>query len=265
MCAPIEEVERLERINYAATLLAAEVTPGLDVLLRDDVVIISSEVFPVSDVNHACLLRAAEQTADRLITEVIGYFEARGIPPLVFISPACTPADLDARLLDRGFARQDTDEAWMVLRHLASFEIPSPFPGIETRKIRPDETLTVAEIFMTAFEIPVDFAPLMVQLLEPSLEIPGHNHYIALVDGRPAGVCSLICYQDVAILGSGAVLPAYRRRGVASNMAIWSALEALNAGADTLMVQTAAGTALERLLRISGFENVFTRTCYTLS
>jgi hypothetical protein len=32
----------------------------------------------------------------------------------------------------------------------------------------------------------------------------------------------------------------------------------------TLVLQTTAGTTLERLLRINGFETAFTRACYSL-
>jgi len=260
----IARIVNLEWANYAATSAMAQITPGLDVTLRDDVIITSSEVLPSSDVNHACLLRATPQTVDNLIAEVVNYFSLRDLPAAIFISPACTPADLPGRLLRQGFVKQEAEEAWMVLDHLLSFEIPSPIPEIVVRQISQDEALTFAEVFMAAFDVPVDFAPYMAQLLEPSIKLPGVHHYVALFDGQPVGTCSLLRYENFGILGSAGVVPAHRGRGGATNLAIEAITEAQKQGVDILMLQTTAGTWLDRLLCLSGFKKVFTRICYTL-
>jgi GNAT superfamily N-acetyltransferase len=259
----IDRIAGLEWANYAATHATARVTPGLDVTLRDDVIITSSVVFPSPDANHACLLRATSQTAGSLIAEVVDCFKPRGLPTTIFISPACTPTDLPDRLLKQGFVKQEAEEAWIVLDDLLNFHIPSPFPNIVVRQIPPSQVLTFAEIFMIAFDIPVDLAPYMAQLLEPSLDQPNVHHYLALVNGQPAGIMSLLRYENFGVFGSGGVLPAYRKSGVATNLTIKAATDAQEHGVDTLMGQTTAGTSLERLLRISGFKRVFTRTCYT--
>lgn len=260
----ITRIANLEWANYAATLVTAQVTPGFDITLRDDVIMTRSEIFPSPDANHACLLRATPQTVDSLIAEVVDCFKPKGLPTTIFISPACTPTDLPERLLEQGFVKQEAEEAWIVLDHLLDFEIPPPFPNIVVRPITRSEVLTFAEIFMTAFDMPVDFAPYMAQLLEPSLDLPDVHHYLALVDGQPAGIMSLLRYENFGVFGSGGVMPAHRKSGAATNLTIKAATDAQKHGVDTLMGQTKAGTPLERLLRISGFKKVFTRTCYTL-
>ena len=75
---------------------------------------------------------------------------------------------------------------------------------------------------------------------------------------------SLLRYEHWGVFGSGGVAPAHRRSGAATNLVIEVIAEAQKHGVDTLMGQTTAGTSLERLLRIIGFERAFTRTCYTL-
>lgn len=260
----IQRIADLEWANYAATFASAQVTPGLDITLRDDVIITTSEVFPSPDANHACLLRATPQTVDSLVAEVIDCFKSKSLAPTVFVSPACTPPDLPDRLLRQGFIKQEAEEAWIVLDHLLDFEIPPPFPGVLVRRITKHEALTFAEIFMTAFDMPVEFAPYMAQLLEPSLDVPGVDHYMALVDGQPVGIMSLLRYESYGVFGSGGVVPEHRRSGAATNLTIRAATDAQKHGVDTLMGQTKAGTPLERLLRIAGFKKVFTRTCYTL-
>ncbi len=261
----IDRIAKLEWANYAATLATAQVTPGLDVVLRDDVIITSSEIFPTPDANHACLLRATPETIDPLIAEVIDHFKPKGLPTTIFISPACTPADLPERLLKQGFEKHKDEEAWIVLDNLLDLEIPPPFPNITVTQLAQDQVLTFAEIFLSTFGMPLEFAPYLAQLLEPSLEQPGIHHYLALVNEQPAGIMSLLRHENFGVFGSAGVLPEYRKSGAATNLTIRVATDAKKHGVDTLMGQTKAGTPLERLLRISGFDKVFTRTCYTLS
>jgi hypothetical protein len=58
-------------------------------------------------------------------------------------------------------------------------------------------------------------------------------------------------------------VPEHRGAGAATTLAVRAATDALALGVDTLMLQTTAGTWLERFLRISGFSRAFTRSCYT--
>ena len=80
-----ERIAELEWANYAATLPVARVTLGLDITLKDDVVITLSEAFASSDTNHACLLRTTPQSADSLIAEVVGRFTSKGLPTTIFL------------------------------------------------------------------------------------------------------------------------------------------------------------------------------------
>jgi GNAT superfamily N-acetyltransferase len=260
----LQDIIRLERANYAAMLPIAQVTPGLDVIMRDNVIITSSEIFPAPDTTHACLLQATPDTVDTLITQIIDYFESRSLLTTIYVSPACTPIDLPEHLLRRGFSRQETEEAWLVLYDLPGFEIPAAMPRISVRPISKEEVSIFAATFMSAFEMPVDFAPYMAQLLQPGIDLPGVYHYLAFAQAEPIGTCSLLCYRDFGILGSAGVMPDYRNSGAATNLAIRAATDARSQGVDLLMLQTAAGTWLERFLRIGGFKKVFIRTCYIL-
>ncbi|MBN1936566.1 MAG: GNAT family N-acetyltransferase [Anaerolineae bacterium] len=260
----IERIAELEWANYAATAAIAQITPGLELILRPDAILSSSEIFPTPDVNHACLLRADSQGIDALIDEMVGYYQAKDLLPTIFVSPACTPADLAERLLARGFARQEGAEAWMVVDDIWAAQIPKPSPRIEVREIEPEEALTVAQVFMTAFDMSLDFAPAMAQLLAPSVGLPGAHHYLAFLNDEPVGTCSLICHQTFGVLGSAGVIPSRRGGSAATNLAVRAVFDARQEGVRTLMLQTAAGTLLERFLRIYGFKTAFTRTGYTL-
>jgi GNAT superfamily N-acetyltransferase len=264
MNATLQYIADLERVNYVAMLAVAQVTPGLDLIIRDDVIITSSQTFPAPDTTHACLLRATPRAADDLIAEVIDHFESRNLPTSIFVSPACAPADLTGRLLSRGFVQQEASEAWLVLEDLQNFAMPATTSNVAVKLVTRDQVTTFAALFMAAFGMPVDFAPYMAQLLEPCIGLPGVYHYLACVDGQPIGTCSILCYENFGILGSAGVLPDHRRGGAATALAVQAATQALGEGVDTLVLQTAAGAPLERLLRISGFKPAFIRTCYTL-
>ncbi len=158
----IEEIAALELANYQATLPITQVTPGLDLSLRDDVILTSSEIFPSPDTTHACLLRAMPERVDDLIDEVVDYFSSRELPTTIFVSPACRPSDLSKRLKKRGFERQEK-EAWMVL-DLSSKEVPPSLGKVKIKQITRDEALIFANTFMASYEMPLDYAPGMVQL-----------------------------------------------------------------------------------------------------
>ena len=259
-----EQIAALERANYAATLATAQATPGLDLTMREDVIITSSEAFPLPDLNHACLLRASAQAVETLISEVIDCFQSNGLPTTVFVSPACTPTDLPDRLVQRGFVKQDEEEAWLVIDRLVDYATPLPPSNVEVAQIDSDGALAFAEVFMEAFEMPTDFAPYMAQLVAPSVNLPGVHHYLASLEGQQVGTCSLLCHGGFGVLGSAGVVPASRRCGVATSLAVQAITEAQQQGVETLILQTTAGTPLERLLRISGFVRAFSRSCFVL-
>jgi hypothetical protein len=260
----IERIAELERINYLAMQPMAEVTPDLEQILRDDVILTSSAMFPAPDTTHACLLRATPENASALLDEVVAYFQAQDLTPTVFLSPACAPADMSERLLRRGFVRQDEAESWLVLPDIADFRVFPPSPKIHVRRIGKQEAETFATVFLTAFDMPVEFAPGLAQLIAPSVNLPGMVHYIAFVDEEPVGVCSLIIYQDVGIIGSAGIVPIRRGGKILNNLAFAVREEGRRHGVKTGLLQTTAGGMFERFLRISGFKRAFTRVCYML-
>jgi hypothetical protein len=260
----LKHVAALERINYQASRPIVEVTPGLDMVLSDEVILTSSRLLPTPDTTHACLLRATPQTADALISRVIDYFTARELPPTIFLSPACTPTDLPERLVRRGFVKNAADEAWMVGDNLRQVNLPGLSSKVTIKSISQAETLIYADTFITAFGLPIEAAPAMAGLIRPSVGLPGVFYYLGYVNDQPVSTFSLICYQDVGIIGSAGVTPSQRGQFIISNLAIKSLETAREHGANTILLQTTAGSLLERLLRIYGFKKIFIRTSYTL-
>lgn len=259
-----QQIAELEWSNYAATMPIAGVTPDLEVCLKQDVIITSSRQFPYPDSTHACLVRATPESADQLIEQIITYFQTRELPTTIFVSPACTPADLGDRLLKRGFHKNETEEAWLVFNELLRYPLPAARPEIKVEAITKRQTELFVSTMMAAFEIPDFFAPYLVGLTEPSIGLPTVCHYLAWLDGQPVGTASLVCHGQLGTLGGVGVAPAYRTRGVAINLVLKVFSDAQTRGLDTILIQTGAATPLERLLRIHGFKRVFTRVAYGL-
>jgi hypothetical protein len=260
----VNEIAAMEWANYAATRAAAAATPGVDLIMREDLVLTSSEMLPLPDANHACLLRAEPERVPLLLDEVVETFHSRGMPATLYLSPACTPVDLPAQLGARGFVLQPELEAWMAVGELQSVHVPAPARGIPVRTIAREEAGTFVDIFLKAFEMDAEFAPALVELVSPSIGLDNARHFMAFSGDTPVGTMSLLVHETFAVLGSAGVIHSRDSRGAATNMVIACALEARAQGCETLMLQTTAGTMLERLLRIWKFRRVFTRSCYML-
>jgi hypothetical protein len=167
-------------------------------------------------------------------------------------------------LANFGFEKGDK-ETWMILDNLLTRELPPLSPKVLVRQITRDETMTFATTFMTGFEVPLELASNMANLIEPSLNLPGVHHYLAYIDEQPVATFSLICYKHYGIIGSASVVPPFRRKKAVTNLTIEAVKTAQQQGVDTLTLQTTAGFLLERLLGIYGFKKIFTRVAYTLS
>ncbi len=254
----------LERANYAAMQPMVKVTPGMELIMRPDVLLISNPGLPLPDVNHACLLRTTPEAAPALVDEIITYFHAKEVTPTVYLSPACTPANLDALLVERGFSPQKEQEAWLVMDGAKSVRLAKPSPHVEVRTITKEEVDIFVDVFLRAFDMPLEYAPAMAAAMRPSVQAPGVRHYVAFLDGEPSGVCTALTHQNLAVFGSTGILPVRRGRKVFETLLYDLYTELAPTHLDTGLLQTTAGAIFQRFLHIIGFETVFTRTCYVL-
>jgi hypothetical protein len=265
MSLDVQKIMEYEKILPLSMQPLVEVMPGCDVILRDDLSLISSQEYPAPDGNYASVLRTTKENADALIEEIVAYFKARDIQPAVFLSPACTPSDLAQRLLKRGFVRQEPDESWLVFEHLQKARVPKTDPKYEIRPVESKADVRLfAEIMMVAYEMPPEMAPMLVNVLEPTIGQPNTKHYLAYVNQEPAATMTLSRYKDYVIVGSGGVLPKHRGSSLVFNLGVQVLAQARQEGVDTILGQTTLGPIFERFLRICGFKFAFKRTGYIL-
>jgi len=260
-----KKMAELELIIPTTVQALAEVVPGIEVLLRNDIVILSSQSFPSVDINRAYLFRTTTEKTDSLIDEVVDFFKAKELPAIIMVSPACTPDDLLQRLETRGFTCQETDEAWMVLEKLQSFTVPKVDKSVTVKRVENKEDVAAfSEIMTRAYDMPSDWIPFLTQMLEPTITVPGFSHYLAFVKDAPVATLTLMRYKNYVTMGSAGVLPEYRGTRTMYNLAAEVIAEAKREDIDTIVIQTSLGPKFERYLRIVGFKLAFRRTEYKL-
>jgi len=260
-----QKIAELELIIPTVVQGLIEIVPGVDVILRDDIVILSSHSFPSADINRAYLFRTTPERTDALIDEVVEFFKSRDLPASIMVSPACIPEDLPQRLEARGFTLQETDEAWMVLEGLQKIKVPKIDRRVSVKRVESKADVEAfAEVMTGAYDMPSDWIPFLAQILEPTITVLGFAHFLALVKGVPAGTLTLMRHKQCVTIGSAGVLPQYRGTSIIYNMAVDVLSEAKRDGIETVVLQTSLGTKFERYLRIAGFKLAFRRTEYKL-
>ena len=261
-----QKIIELERIIPTIAQGLMEAVPGVEVVLRDDIVILSSHSFPSADINRAYLFRTTPERTDALIDEVIDFFKARELPTSIMVSHACAPDDLPQRLEARGFIRQETDEAWMVLEGLQKVRVPKIDKSVTVKRCESyADIVTFTEIMAKAYEMPSDWAPFLAQMLGPTLTVPGFEHHLAFVQDVPVGTLTLMRHKQYVTIGSAGVLPEFRGTRTIYNMAVEVIAEAKRAGVEIVVGQTSLGPKFERYLSIGGFKLGFRRTEYKLA
>ena len=260
-----QKIAELELIIPTIAQGLVEAVPGVEVVLRNDIVILSSHSFPSADINRAYLFRTTPEHTDALIDEVVDFFKARELPASIMVSPACTPVELPQCLEAHGFVRQEVDEAWMILDNLQKVRVPKLTKSVVVKRVEnKTDVTTFAEIMTGAYDMPADWAPSLAQMLEPTVTVPGFAHYLAFVKDVPAATLTLMRHGQYATIGSGGVLPEFRGTRTIYNMAVEVLSAARREGIQTVVSQTSLGQKFERYLRICGFKLAFRRTEYKL-
>lgn len=182
-------------------------------------------IWTLSDVpfplfNSVCRARLDPARAEAAIDRAVARCAARGVPLLWWTGPATAPPDLGDRLAARGLYEEYA--AGMALE-LSRPQRPRRDPGeVTVERVGSRAALERwCELLCAAFEMP-DFVGEAFMGLTLALGLDDaapFRHYLARLDGRPAGTCSMFFGAGVAGLYDIGTIPEFRRRGVATTAA----------------------------------------------
>lgn len=260
----VQKIVEYETVIPACIQALSNAMPGMQTILRDDLVLLCSKDYPSLDINRAFLLRETPGKIDDLIDEVIAYFKEKDLPATIMVSPACTPADLPQRLLKRGFVRQEPDECWLVMEHIKNVKAPKTDPRVIVKPVTKEDVRLFAETMTAAYEMDPNWTPMLEKALEPSIDQPNINNYLAYIDEKPVATMTTMQYKEYVVAGSVGILPQHRGTSLIFNLAIAALSKARDKGADTILAQTTVGPMFERFMRICGFKQAFKRQGYVL-
>jgi GNAT superfamily N-acetyltransferase len=243
-----------------ADLLELAEEPGLWIPLAPP-----SEVFHRNGYSVVTSLRSATVERVRLLPDAVEWTveevrrmaRDRGYDHVTWwLGERTLPAGLAERLTALGLEPDpDTPE-------MTSFTIdhaPAGEPTVEVRRVgSADEYLGALELDWEVWEVPEDeragYRPIQREAW-PVIEATGRaTHYMAYLDGEPAGFGRSVFAPRAAILMGGSVIPSARGRGVYTSLVHARWQDAVERGTPQLVVSAGAmsGPILERL----GFEPI---------
>jgi GNAT superfamily N-acetyltransferase len=209
---------------------------------------VNSEVY-----NGVLWSRLSPASADAQVPALVDQFRFQGLPALWRIDAASEPADLGARLQALG-CEPVPDGISMGAELPALAREMSRFPGLTVDRVTSSAELAEwLDVWTETSGEPREPRGQLYDSLGFGARQPLH-HYVARIEGRPAGVAELFLGQRGAGLHSLAVAPAYRGRGIGTALALTPLLVARTLGYDVGVVRPPSESRL--MFEHLGFESV---------
>jgi ribosomal protein S18 acetylase RimI-like enzyme len=249
--------------HYFDSFTCFSVVPGIEVYQGDDMIRVISPGIPNWLTNTVLRCRLSAEAVDTAIDETVAYFESQGVKPYWRLCPGDLPADLEHRLVNKGFSLVDEQPAMaadltklkdnlktpegLIIEHLSDATTMRAKHGW-IRQLGTGKTLgTLIIDFWSAFGFSLD---------------SDWQHYLGLVDGKPVSWASLFYCTGVAGIYAVGTIPEARRQGIASLITHYALLEARQRGYIIGVLQSSQmGYNMYRRL---GFETCFSIKTYTL-
>lgn len=220
--------------NLFALFRSMQALPDAELVERDD---LSLHWAPYTNpmFHGAWRPRLTSESADRVITETIAWYQARSTPLIFwFIDDEATPVDLAERLLAQGFIPFEVDAPCMVadLRQLDPDLLQRVPDGFRLEQATDAAGLhAFRQGFVDAYQLP-DWAGKSWEDATTDLGISDAPWamYVGQLDDRPVAINILVLGGGVAgVFGVGTVAE-YRGRGIGTAVTLQPLLDARDAG-----------------------------------
>jgi hypothetical protein len=243
-----EELARAVPTELAATLKLR--------LHREGSVVVSH--FLASDApigNRAIALGLREPCTRGQILALAQRFIATGMKNFALqVSPYARPAALEDWLREAGLVRRGMSVK--LVRDAA----PVPLPAHDVRLVDVRDKEVFGEVSARGFGRPPIIAPFMAS----TVGFANWRHFLAYVDGQPAGAAAMYIDGPYAWLGIGSTLPQFRRCGVQQALIVQRIAAGLDLGVKHFVAETeSVNTSCGNLVR-AGFQIAYERAHYGL-
>lgn len=203
--------------------------------------------------NGVIWTRLSPASADAQVQALVEQFRFQGLPALWRLDQATEPADLGSRLRSLG-CTPVPDGLCMGAQLPALAREMSRFPGLTVDRVSSSVELAEwLDVWTETSGEPREPRGFLYDSLGFGARNPLH-HYLARIDGQPAGVAELFLGQRGAGLYSLAVAPAFRGRGIGTALVLTPLLVARTLGYDVGVVNPPSDTRL--MFEHLGFEAV---------
>ena len=242
----MKSVERLEQFWHNLVLTMVPLAKDIN----GAVVTCYPEV-PIFPCNHAATINVDENEAEDLLNRVTKYFLSRGSPYACFrTSPLTRPRWFNSLLEDNGFERK-LEESVMVFKGKQVEDKLNP--DVKVKEISESEIDVYNKLFLTIFEMPIEWKGGLDRLFLEWIR-KGAKFYLAYVEGKPVGTCTLLSLLKIGGIFNVGTLEEYRRRGIGTTLTVNAVMDSIKEGNNLHTLQTAKGGYAERLYRKIGFE-----------
>ncbi|MDB4897071.1 MAG: acetyltransferase, partial [Firmicutes bacterium] len=132
-------------------------------------------------------------------------------------------------------------------------------PGVAIRQVTTEEeAVAAAEIEWVGFDLK-GWDEYLRDLVQAIWRRPDWRVYLALVDGKPAGMATLYMADGVGCLESACTLPEFRGRGAQTALIRRRIADAAAAGCDLVVSQTGSGTVSQNNMERCGLRIAYTK------
>jgi GNAT superfamily N-acetyltransferase len=224
-------------------------------------ILCSNQRIPIANYNHAFRVNVAESEAETLIDDVVRYYKSMGLKPCFVVSPATRPPTFANSLLGAGFKPVLEEDAMVHEGESKNFKA---VPDVDVVSSDANLLDVWTDVNMKGFGIPVVLGDAFLDMFGKASQYKGAKSYLGYFQGKPAGVCGLVSFNDVGGIFSVGTAPEYRRKGVATALMRKAIADSLSIGNSLLYLITTKGSDAERLYGSLGFQVAYTYRRYEL-
>jgi GNAT superfamily N-acetyltransferase len=213
----------------------------------------NTRLAPRVDPNHAGDFRGEPGQAERIVSEIVDFYSAKGITPAAYVD-LMAPPDIIPTLKAAGFNEwSGADEDLMFytgpdLGHPAHYQV-------ETITNEQDRTAWATIIEEEAEQEEAERL-LLYELYRTEICDPRMTAYLIRIDGIPAARCLLFSTGGIGRVEAVRTRAAHRGRGLAAALVRGATTDSLHSGNRITFIFAEPGSAPQRLYHRLGFRTV---------